>query len=304
MASITREQFVSSFQGRSIDLNNMSPELRKDLAAAGISAAELKQIAGADGVIQGSDELGKLFKELDTLDRDGSYKTFVTSDASGKTTQAGELLNDLRAEVEKNRLRTPVGPAKTPAPPPAPPPTSTAAAAAPKPAAKADPSAAPWLDVARKEIGQKEDHSKKTHNARIVEYHGSTKGNFKDDETAWCSSFVNWVMEQAGPGKKGTDSAKAISWKNYGTKADGPVVGSIAVIDYGNGRGHVGFVVGRSGENIVLLGGNQKHQVMERSYPASAITEYRLPPGYQPPSGPLPEIDLKNKKPMTYAETR
>jgi hypothetical protein len=57
-ASITREQFVSSFQGRSIDLNNMSPELRKDLAAAGISAAELKQIAGADGVIQGSDELG------------------------------------------------------------------------------------------------------------------------------------------------------------------------------------------------------------------------------------------------------
>jgi hypothetical protein len=117
MASITREQFVSSFQGRSIDLNNMSPELRKDLAAAGISAAELKQIAGADGVIQGSDELGKLFKELDTLDRDGSYKTFVTSDASGKTTQAGELLNDLRAEVEKNRLRTPVGPAKTPAAP-------------------------------------------------------------------------------------------------------------------------------------------------------------------------------------------
>jgi hypothetical protein len=114
MASITREQFVSSFQGRSIDLNNMSPELRKDLAAAGISAAELKQIAGADGVIQGSDELGKLFKELDTLDRDGSYRTFVTSDASGKTTQAGELLNDLRAEVEKNRLR----PSRTPRPRP------------------------------------------------------------------------------------------------------------------------------------------------------------------------------------------
>ena len=301
MASITREQFVSSFQGRSIDLNNMSPELRKDLAAAGISAAELKQIAGTDGVIQGSDELGKLFLELDTLDRDGSYRTFVTSDVSGKTTQAGELLNDLRAEVEKNRLRTPVGPAKTPAPPPAPPPTTTAAAAAPKPAPKSDPSAAPWLDVARKEVGQKENADKGKHNARIVEYHATTKGKFKNDETAWCSSFMNWVMKQAG--YAGTDSALAVSWKNYGSKSDGPVVGSIAVIDRGNGHGHVGIVVGRSGNNIVLLGGNQGDAVQYRSYPAKAISEYRLPPGYQPPAGPLPEIDLKNKNPMTYAET-
>jgi uncharacterized protein (TIGR02594 family) len=302
MASITREQFVSSFQGRSIDVANLSPEVRKDLAAAGITAAELKQIAGADGIIQGGDELGKLFKEIDNLDRDGSYKTVVTSDANGKSTQAGELIADLRAEVEKSRLGAPVSTAKTPTPP------SPALASAAKPATtatgKQDPTAAPWLDVARGEIGQKEDRSKKTHNSRIVEYHGSTTGNFKNDETAWCSSFVNWVMEQAGPGKKGTDSARAISWKNYGTKADGPVVGSIAVIDYGNGKGHVGFVVGRSGDNVVLLGGNQKNQVMERAYPKSAITEYRLPPGYQPPAGPLPEIDLKNKKPMTYAETR
>jgi uncharacterized protein (TIGR02594 family) len=298
MASITREQFQTAFQGRSIDLGNLSPELRKDLAAAGIGAAELRQIAGADGVIQGNDELGKLFKALDNLDHDGSYRTFVTSDAKGKTTQAGALLGELQAEVEKNRLRTPVSPGKTSTPP------SPATVPAAKPAAKADASATPWLDVARKEVGQKENHSKKVHNPRIVEYHSSTKGNFKDDETAWCSSFVNWVMEKAGPDNKGTDSAKAISWKNYGTKADGPVVGSIAVIDYGNGRGHVGFVVGRSGDNIVLLGGNQKHQVMERSYAARAIAEYRLPPGYQPPAGPLPEIDLKNKKPMSYAETR
>jgi uncharacterized protein (TIGR02594 family) len=300
MASISREQFVASFQGRSVDVANLSPELRKDLAAAGITAADLKQIAGADGVIQGGDELGKLFKEIDNLDRDGSYRTIVTSDGNEKSTQAGQLIADLRAEVEKSRLRTPISTAKTPAQPsPAP-----SGAAHPAAAGKQDPTAAPWLDVARNEIGQKEDRSKKTHNSRIVEYHSSTTGNFKNDETAWCSSFVNWVMEQAGPGKKGTDSARAISWKNYGTKADGPVLGSIAVIDNGNGTGHVGFVVGRSGDNVVLLGGNQKNQVMERAYPASAITEYRLPPGYQPPAGPLPEIDLKNKKPMTYAETR
>ena len=124
-------------------------------------------------------------------------------------------MGELQAEVEKNRLRTPVGPSK----PPTSPSPSPATAGAAGPAGKPDSSAAPWLDVARKEIGQKEDRSKKTHNERIVEYHGHTKGNFKDDETAWCSSFVNWVMEKAGPGHKGTDSARAMSWKNYGTKA-------------------------------------------------------------------------------------
>jgi uncharacterized protein (TIGR02594 family) len=285
MASITREQFVSSFQGRSIDVANLTPELRKDLAAAGITAAELKQIAGADGVIQGGDELGKLFKEIDKLDRDGAYRTLVTSDASGKATQAGELIADLRAEMEKSRLRTPVSTAKPPAD-------------------KQDPTAAPWLDVAKKEFGQKENKAPGAHNPRIVEYHGSTTGKFKDDETAWCSSFVNWVMEKAGPEHKGTNSARALSWKDYGTKSDGPVVGSIAVLDYGNGKGHVGFVVGRSGDNIVVLGGNQKDSVSYRTIPAKAISEYRLPPGYQPPTGPLPEISLKDNKPMNYSETR
>ena len=285
MASITRDQFVSSFQGRCIDVDNLSPELRKDLAAAGITGAELKQIAGADGVIQGGEELGKLFKEIDNLDRDGSYRTIVTSAADGKTTQAGELIADLRAEVEKSRLRTPVS-------------TATTAAG------KQDPTAAPWLDVAKKEVGQKENKAPGAHNARIVEYHGSTTGRFKDDETAWCSSFVNWVMEKAAPEHKGTNSARALSWKDYGTKSDGPVVGSIAVLDYGNGKGHVGFVVGRDGDNIVVLGGNQKDSVSYRSIPARAISEYRLPPGYQPPAGPLPEISLKDNKPMNYAETR
>jgi uncharacterized protein (TIGR02594 family) len=295
MASITREQFVSSFQGRSIDVDNLSPELRKDLAAAGITVAELRQIAGADGVIQGGDELGKLFKEIDKLDRDGSYGSLVTSNASGQATQAGELIADLRHAMEKSRLQTPVGPGKSPAPSPAP--TANPPATA---APKQDPSAAPWLDVARKEFGQKEKKGSDVHNSRIIEYHASTTGKFKDDETAWCSSFVNWVMEQSG--QKGTDSARALSWRNYGTKADGPVVGSIAVIDRGGGHGHVGFVVGRDGDKIILLGGNQKGEVRYSTYRADKILEYRLPPGYQPPAGPLPEMKLKDNKPLTFAE--
>jgi hypothetical protein len=66
----------------------------------------------------------------------------------------------------------------------------------------------------------------------------------------------------------------------------------------------VGFVVGRQGNNIILLGGNQGDKVQMRAYPASSIAEYRLPPGYQPPAGPLPEMHLKNGRPMSYSETR
>ncbi len=191
----------------------------------------------------------------------------MTSDASGKTTQAGELLNDLRAEVEKNRLRTPVGPAKTPAPPPAPPPTTTAAAAAPKPAPKADPSAAPWLDVARKEVGQKENTDKGDAQRAHRRLSRSTKGKFKDDETAWCSSFMNWVMAAGTPVRTALWPSKSRAGRRFhpsSTAATG-------------GHRHL---VGRSGNNIVLLGGNQGDAVQYRSYPAKA--QIRLPPDTTP----------------------
>jgi uncharacterized protein (TIGR02594 family) len=163
-------------------------------------------------------------------------------------------------------------------------------------------STAPWLDIARGELGQKEKKGEKVNNDRIIEYHGSTRLKAKTDETPWCSAFVNWVMEKAG--YKGTDSAKALSWQTYGTKTDGPVVGAIAVIDHGGGKGHVGFVVGKDGDKVVLLGGNQKDSVRYSTYPADKISEYRLPPGYEPPVGPLPQVSVKDNKPLTVQETR
>ena len=63
-------------------------------------------------------------------------------------------------------------------------------------------------------------------------------------------------------------------------------------------------VVGRDGDNVVVLGGNQRDSVCYRTFPAKAIAEYRLPPGYQPPPGPLPEMKLKDNKPVTFSETR
>ena len=252
MASITREQFVSSFQGRSIDVANLTPELRKDLAAAGITAAELKPDRRrrrrhpgrrrARQAVQGDRQAGPRRLLPDARDQRRQREDHPGRGTDRRPASGGG--EEPPADAGQ--------PGQVPCPGTSPRHQS--------PRRQAGGKGGPyrrrpgWM-WPRKEVGQKENDEKGEHNTRIVEYHATTAGKFNDDETAWCSSFMNWVMKQAG--YKGTDSALAVSWKNYGTKSDGPVVGSIAVIDRGNGHGHVGFVVGRSGNNIVLLGGNQ-----------------------------------------------
>ncbi|MFT4149738.1 MAG: TIGR02594 family protein [Paracoccaceae bacterium] len=112
-------------------------------------------------------------------------------------------------------------------------------------------------------------------NPRIVEYHGSTTGGPGPDSLAWCSSFVNWCVEQAG--LRGTDSKWAMSWHADGwgqDVTDAPQPGDIAVFHRVTHRpqgdetgGHVGFLVADEGERLVLLGGNQGNRVSVARYP-------------------------------------
>ena len=157
-------------------------------------------------------------------------------------------------------------------------------------AAPATPTPAPslgsdprWITIARAEIGIKEIKGSE-HNPRVVEYH-STTGKFGNDETAWCSSFVNWVMGKAG--YTGTNSAVATSWAKWGQKVDKPAYGAIAVIDWdgpGPGwKGHVGFVVGMSGNSVQLLGGNQSDAVNITNFSTAKIIAYVFPPNYSIP---------------------
>jgi uncharacterized protein (TIGR02594 family) len=140
-----------------------------------------------------------------------------------------------------------------------------------------------WITIAKQEIGTKEIKGSR-HNSRIVEYHDTT-GKFGNDEAAWCSSFVNWVMIKAG--YSGTNSAAAISWRNWGKKLDQPAYGAIAVIDWdgpGPGwKGHVGFVVGKSGSSIQLLGGNQSDAVNVKNFGTGKIIAYVVPANYDVP---------------------
>lgn len=76
-----------------------------------------------------------------------------------------------------------------------------------------------WLRIAVAERGVKEKPGA-ADNPRIVEYLKSTNlgsPQNKNDETAWCSAFVNWCVEQAG--FDGTDSALARHWLKWARRS-------------------------------------------------------------------------------------
>jgi uncharacterized protein (TIGR02594 family) len=112
-------------------------------------------------------------------------------------------------------------------------------------------------------------------NPRISLYHSLTSDGVAPDETAWCSSFANYCVTQAGG--KGTNSKWARSWHDSHWCADvtaSPREGDIVVFSRvptagGPGGGHVAFLVEDLGSSLRILGGNQSNKVCEDVYPRS-----------------------------------
>ncbi|MEW5754747.1 MAG: TIGR02594 family protein [Pseudomonadota bacterium] len=160
--------------------------------------------------------------------------------------------------------------------------TSVATAPKPSPQVVATDSA-PWMEYAKREIDQTEIPGKK-HNPKILAYHATTTLKASDDETPWCSSFVNWVLLQANVA--GTSAARAISWMQWG-KSCGPIGGAITVIynakaansALSSSGNHVGFLVQETATHYVLLGGNQSDKVKVSFFPKSSwmLRGYRWP---------------------------
>jgi uncharacterized protein (TIGR02594 family) len=145
---------------------------------------------------------------------------------------------------------------------------------------------APWMAVAAGEIGEAERRGRRHHNDRIVEYHGATTLRALDDETPWCSSFINWCLQQVG--LAGTQSALAASWLTWdeGVPCDARA-GAVCVIyneravNTGLSRtgNHVGFLVAATAHRYLLLGGNQSDEVRVSSFPTLSwrLRGYRWP---------------------------
>ena len=139
-----------------------------------------------------------------------------------------------------------------------------------------------WFEVAQGELGVKE-YAGPSHNPRIAEYAARTTLAAKDDETPWCSSFVNWCLWKAK--LDGTGSAAARSWLDWGVPLKKPVVGCVTVFRRGTSptSGHVAFFIQDRGSLIDVLGGNQSNQVKVSAYRADGRLGYRWPKGVEVP---------------------
>lgn len=131
------------------------------------------------------------------------------------------------------------------------------------------------LKTALSQYGQKEVEGD-SNNPTIVNYAKECGFSWvNDDETAWCSIFINWVAHKANYER--THKANARSWLNIGTEVESPSMGDIVVFKRGNStwKGHVALFVNFDGEFINVLGGNQANQVKISKYRKIDLLGYR-----------------------------
>jgi uncharacterized protein (TIGR02594 family) len=132
-----------------------------------------------------------------------------------------------------------------------------------------------WMLTAWRELGTKEITGDRD-NARIVAYHQATTLKATDDETPWCSAFVNYVLREAHAPT--TRSALARSWLPGGQTC-GERYGAIAVLSRGSRplQGHVGFLLDADDTSLWLLGGNQSDAVSVARFDRPRLLGLRWP---------------------------
>lgn len=132
------------------------------------------------------------------------------------------------------------------------------------------------LEIALNEYGTKEIAGE-AHEKRILQYARDLGMQFiQDDETAWCSVFINWCALQCGFER--TNRANARSWLQVGKVIEEPQLGDVVVFwreSPASWKGHVAIVIRVTDEFVYALGGNQDNQVKISCYNKSTVLGYR-----------------------------
>lgn len=134
----------------------------------------------------------------------------------------------------------------------------------------------PWYRIALEEQARCVAERAEGEHPRILEYLRTCsdleEGEWDRDSTPWCAAFVNWCFERCGIA--GTGSGWAQSFAVWGEPLEAPRPGAVAVWSRGPAEGdapvvtgHVAFVVGDQGDDLLVLGGNQSDCVCTKTYP-------------------------------------
>lgn len=150
-----------------------------------------------------------------------------------------------------------------------------------------------WIIQAETYLGQREIKGI-NHNIFIVRmWKWIKRAGIQNDEVPWCAAFVGACLEQSGIVSTRFESAK--SYLNWGVRLSQPQYGCIVVFER-NGGGHVGFVVGRTQDNrLMVLGGNQDDSVNIKPFDPNRVSGYRWPKAVPPLNQALPIIKTSEK---------
>ncbi len=134
------------------------------------------------------------------------------------------------------------------------------------------------LEIALNEYGVEEVVGGQ-HNATIVNYFKDIGHSWvKNDETAWCSTFINWCAKKAG--YEYTKKLNARSWLDIGEEIEKPQVGDIVIFWRGSRdswKGHVAIFINydEDDRHVNVLGGNQGNMVKITSYDKGRVLGFR-----------------------------
>lgn len=114
-------------------------------------------------------------------------------------------------------------------------------------------------------------------NKEVLKYFSEIGAKWvKDDDTAWCSAFTNWVLKQAN--LPYSSALNARSFLTYGNKTIKPMIGDIVIlwrVSKNSAFGHVGFFIKETADIVFILGGNQNNSVNIAGFSKSKILDYR-----------------------------
>lgn len=125
-----------------------------------------------------------------------------------------------------------------------------------------------------------------THNPAIVGMLQLDAKWVEDDETSWCSAFVNYVAWLCDSTER-SKSLAARSWLMVGRSIplSDAQRGDVIILTRGKlpqpgpevikANGHVGFYAGQDETSVQLLGGNQGNRVSIASFPKTRILGVR-----------------------------
>jgi len=131
------------------------------------------------------------------------------------------------------------------------------------------------LDFARPFVGKVAERPGSQQNPFILWCHEFTSLKATDDETPWCSAWLNMLCALLG--RPRSDSAAAISWGVIGAPRplSEALPGDDICVFKRTGGHHVAIFLRYNGARITVIGGNQSNNVTVADFPRADLLHVR-----------------------------